>query len=178
MRWIRIGVSKKGMGLLLGLAGLLAAGVVLCILPARSELRGLQSRAAELEAELRKQEILQPLYTRLKDRQKQLAGRAEKIKSLGVSLDPPDIAHAAKKLEDMAAEAGLGRAEFAPSPQSVTRDAAPVLFIGRLQGAYPAFQAFLLRLLACGGTADLKSLQAVGREDNTEYRLRVWMDVS
>ncbi|MFO7802556.1 MAG: hypothetical protein R6U22_08380 [Desulfohalobiaceae bacterium] len=173
----QIGLTRKSLILLLASAVILAVITFFFILPVRSEIASLQTKAENLEAKIQDQEALQPLYAKLEKKLDQGFRQELDLEDFDKEFVSLDIEDAAQELETMAETAGLSQSTFSPVPNSLTENEQEILLEGDLEGEPQDFRRFLLKLIAWDNFSHLEVLEVFGRQDSTEYELQIWLNI-
>lgn len=149
--------------------------VFLVIIPVLTEKMAIDQEAELLEARIKEQKVLTPLYAGLKD----LAGRSQDSKSkipLDNDIKAVNIDTVSTILNTMANEAGLGSGSFNPVPDSLT-DSSKFLVHGKLNGAYQNFQLFLIELISIENFRHLELLEIKATPDGPEFTISAWFEL-
>lgn len=177
-RWYDISANRRTLAYLLFSAVVLGFMLFLGILPSRREITEARMETRRLKARIEEQKIFHPLYQRL---QKDMENEKEREYFEGRKAEPKrpalTIDNVSGILSAMAASAGLPEASFSPAPASMSQEADKLLVQGRLQGDYPDFRGFLIRLVTAPDFQGLELMEIQSGTRHPKYRLQMWVSV-
>ncbi len=175
MKWPITPAAKRALVYIAFTIPVLGLLMMLGVLPAREQLSTAQQEKAELKAEIKRQEVFQPVYARImQSKEKAEPSDITKEPPLGLE-DAPSVDTVAQKASEMAAQSGLENIFFSPVPQSLDNDSSLLLVNGEMQGSLHSFREFLLRLAGTEAFEGLEGLEVHGTDSLPRYSLRLWV---
>ncbi|EFI33364.1 hypothetical protein Dthio_PD0692 [Desulfonatronospira thiodismutans ASO3-1] len=175
MKWLASAAAKRSLGYIAFTVPVLGLLIVLGVMPVREDLTSQEQEKARLQAEIKRQEVFQPLYAEIMQRREE-PEPPDAVKDHHRDIaDAPSIDVIADRLGAMAADSGLDNISFSPVPQSLDNDSGLLLVNGQMQGPLQNFRELLLRLAGTEAFEGLEDLEIHGTESLPRYSLSLWV---
>ena len=168
-------LSRQSLVFVLGSLLVLGLLIFLGILPIRTEIDRLNSEARQLQAQVREQEILHPLYSDLENALQEQEILEEMIIQEEGEPTAVDVDTAADLMLNIAEITGMEDSSFSPSPESLAVNSDRLLVNGELTGDYHNFREFLVRLVSKNYFEHMEILEVHSQADADLYQLQAWL---
>ena len=173
MRWLTSAAAKRALVYIAFTITVLGLLIVLGVMPVREDLSSQEQEKARIQAEIKRQEVFQPMYAEIMQRREERDLEDTTGAHPRELEDAPGVEVIADTLESMAADAGLDSFSFAPVLHSLDNDSGLLLVNGQMQGSLKRFREFLLRLAGTEAFEGLENLEIYGTESLPRYSLRL-----
>ena len=155
-----------------------SSGVVLffllAILPSLRESRALDNQIIDINARIKEQQLLTPVYDSLlkKSEMKPPAG-LNIVQPKKLKRDETD--KVAQTLQDMARQSNLLLADYTPEIQSLIGESDTLKVAVQLRGEFISMQTFLRQLYQLPYLVKFEEISVQSVKDSKEMRLRLWL---
>lgn len=176
--WLKISANRRAIAYIIFTVAVLGAMFFLGIHPARQKTLQAKKKIDHLKAHIEKQEIFQPIYSRLQEKTAD-KNNFDQLASIRAKSGTPEfsIGNVSEILSGMAASAGINKTSFSPAPASTTQGSDELLVHGQLSGNYLNFRDFLAGLALAPDFRRFEMLEIQSGIKYPKYRLEIWVKV-
>lgn len=148
--------------------------VLLVIMPSFKEFRALDEQIVDINARIKEQQILTPVYDSLLKRSEMKPSEGLNVVQ-PVKLKRSETDKVAQVFQGMARQSNLLLADYAPEIQSLIGDTETMKVNVLLKGEFINFQPFLRELCQLPYLVKIEEIAIQSVRDTKEMRLRIWL---